>query len=163
MNVLLDVVISTQPDKVIPVVHLILHLGHARLPRAVPDALRIEVGAGEEQVADQSVMNLVDHLHVVPCVAEVVADSDVQPLLLRIGIGDLDRPIAGGVHGHRLFQEHLLARLHGRGEMGRTKARRRAEHHDVCAGGDRLLVGVEPHEPAIGRHVRPCVKLVLEV
>ncbi|MGZ3393273.1 MAG: hypothetical protein ACXWPK_03895, partial [Isosphaeraceae bacterium] len=41
MDMLLDNMVAAQPDEVVPVVHLILHLGHARLPRAVPESLGV--------------------------------------------------------------------------------------------------------------------------
>jgi hypothetical protein len=68
VDMLLDNVVAAQPNEVVPVVHLILHLGHARLPRAVPDSLRMEVSPGEEQVANGSVVDLADGFSVALCV-----------------------------------------------------------------------------------------------
>ena len=65
VDMLLDDVVAAQPDEVVPVIHLILHLGHARLPRAVPDSLGVEVSPGEEQVANESVVDLADGFNVV--------------------------------------------------------------------------------------------------
>src|SRR5208337_2881998 len=67
VDMLLDDVVTAQPDEMVPVVHLILHLGHARLPRAVPDSLRMEVSPGEEQVANESIVNLADGFGVALC------------------------------------------------------------------------------------------------
>ena len=68
VDMLLDNVVAAQPDEVISVVHLILHLGHARLPGAVPDSLGMEVSPGEEQVANESVVDLADDFNVALCV-----------------------------------------------------------------------------------------------
>ena len=43
--------------------------------------------------------------------------------------------------------------LNGRLEVHRPEARRRGEDHQVDAGGDRLLIGVEADELAVLRHV----------
>ena len=86
-----------------------------------------------------------------------------KPFLLGLVIGGPHRTIAGSIHGDRFFHEHVLAKLHGRRELRRAESRRRAQEHDIRPRGDRLLVGVEPHEPAGGRHVDLVAELALQV
>ncbi len=49
VDVLLDDVIAAKPDEMIPVAHLVLHLGLARLARANPDGSAVPVAAQQCQ------------------------------------------------------------------------------------------------------------------
>ncbi len=147
----------------IPVVHLILHFGHARLPRTVPDSLGVEIRPGEEQVADQSVVNLANGLDVALRVPQVMADRDIKALLLGVGVGRLHEPIAGCVHGDRLFQENVLSRVHRRRELRGAETRWSAEQNDVRPRRDGFFIGVKTDEAAARRHIHLVVKLVVKV
>ena len=88
-------------------------------------------------------MNALDGLAVLRFVAQVMADGHGQLLLLRLFVGGHDAAHAGGVGGHGLLQEHVLAGLHRGLEVHGAKTRRRAEQHHVDPAVDRLLVGVQ--------------------
>ena len=62
---------------------------------------------------------------------------------------------ARGIDGDRLLGEDVLARLDRRLKMQRPEVRRRAEQDDVDTAVQKLLVGVEPHEAAVGGDSRP--------
>ena len=67
------------------------------------------------------------------------------------------KPGASTQHG--LLHEDVLAGLDGGRVVDRAEAGRRGQEHQVDAGGDRLLVGVEADEDAVGaarRPWRPC-------
>ena len=67
----------------------------------------------------------------------------------------MTRRMPGGVGGHRLFREDVLAGLHGGFEVNRAEARRRGENDQVDARVDRLLIGVEADELLVFGHVDP--------
>ena len=160
---LLDEVVATQPYKMIPVVHLILHLGHVRLSRTVPYSLSMEIGPGEQQVANQTVVNLADGLNMALCVPQMMADRDIEALFLGLLIGRFHNAIAGCVHGDRFFQKHVPSGLDRRGELHGAETRRRAKQDNVGAGRDRFLECVETHEPAARRYIDPVMELLLEI
>src|SRR4051812_46943467 len=65
VNVLLADLIATEPDVVIPVVDLILGIGHAGLAGARPDASAVPVDAHVLHIADGAIVDLPDGVHVI--------------------------------------------------------------------------------------------------
>ena len=124
VNVLLDVVVAAQPGEMIPVLHLVLHFGLARLAGPVPDARGVEVDRQVLHVADGAVVDALDRFPVAGQVPEVMADGHGQLLLLRLLAGGKDLADAGGIDGDRLLHEHVLAGLHGGLELGGPEAGR---------------------------------------
>ena len=57
VNVLLADVVTREPAEVVPVVHLVLHLGHAGLALAVPDAAAVPVDVSRHDLADRPFMD----------------------------------------------------------------------------------------------------------
>ena len=94
---------------------------------------------------------------------QVMADRDVQPLLLRLLVGRLHNAIAGCVHGDRFFQEHMLPGLDRRGELRGAETRWRAEQNDVRARRDGFLDRRQDPRTAARRHIDLVVELVLEI
>ena len=99
---------------------------------------------------------VVDALHdlalgVLVAVAE--AGDDGLVLLLGLAAGVDDRLHAGGVDGHGLLAEDVLAGLDGRLDVQRPEVRRRGQEHHVDVAVEDLLVGVEADEAVVGLHV----------
>ena len=76
------------------------------------------------------------------CVPAAIA----QTLLPGHVRGRDDRLVAGRIHGHRLFGEHVLAGGNRGLQVGRPESGRRREDHVVDVAGDHLLVRVPPGE-----------------
>ena len=147
---LLDVEVARQPGEVVPVAHLVEHLGPAGLLRLVPAAAAIVVGEERQHLADRTVVDAPDGLAEAVVVAEAQAGDDREPLR-RGQLAALEHGVdAGGVDGHRLLGEDVLAGLDRRAEVDRPEVRRRAEQDHVDPAAQQLAVGVEPDEAAAG-------------
>ena len=82
-------------------------------------------------------------------------DADLQVLLDRF-VGQLEHPArARAVHGGRFLHEDVDAALDGIREMDPAKGGRRGKDGDVARpqAVDRLLVGIEADEHAVGGHL----------
>ena len=156
VDVLLDDVIAAEPVEVVPVAHLVFHFGLAGLADADPEAGAVPVDAGEEDVADLAVLDAGDGFLIARIVMPLQADGDHQVLLLRLFVGGEHAADAGPVDGDRLLHEDVLAGFDGGFEVQRAEAGRRGQDHQVDAAVDRLLVGVEADELALGR-ARRCL------
>ncbi len=88
--------------------------------------------------------------HLGRVVAVAQARDERQVLLLGFFGGFQHAADAGGVDGHRLFAEHVLAGGDGRLQMRRAEVRRRGQDHDVDVGGQQLFIGVKADERVIG-------------
>ena len=86
-------------------------------------------------------------------VAQAQAGDDRQVLLARLLAGRQHRTHARGVDGDRLLGEDVLAGLDRRPQVQRAEVRGRGQQHDVDAGVDHLLVGVEADEAALFRDI----------
>ena len=155
MGGLFDQVIAAQPKENAPVADLVLQFAHPLRPQHTGPAaaLHVVVGADEPDVADGPVADLLDAVQVVPLMAALQADHDREFFLLRHFVCRHQHPISRRVDAARLFQERVLAGFDGRCVVDRPEVRRRGQQHQVDAGVDHLLVGVEADEPTLGRDV----------
>ena len=83
VDVLLDVEVARQPGEVVPVAHLVSHVGPARLPRLVPAAAAVVVGQQRDDLADRAVVDAPDRLAEAVVVAQAQARDDREALRLR--------------------------------------------------------------------------------
>ena len=153
VDVLLDVEVAGEPGEVVPVPHLVSHLGPVGLPGLVPAAATVVVGEQGNDLADRPVVDAAYGLAEGVAVAETEARDDREALRLRHLAALQDRVNARGIDGDRLLGEDVLARLHGRAEVNRPELRRRGEQYHVDTAVEKLLAGVEPHEPVLGADV----------
>ena len=163
VDVLLADVVAAEPVVVVPVAHLVLHLalglgaGDARIPHAAA----VPVDAHRDDLADRAVVNPPQGFQVRSLMVALQADTNLQLLFLGDLVGLQHLPDTGGIDGHRLFHEDVLAGLHGVFEMDRTEAGRRGEDDQIDAAVDHLLVGVKPGEDLLG-HDLHAVALFLQ-
>ena len=152
VDVLLGDVIATQPDEVVPVTHLVFHLGELSSGALLhtfaithPDASAVPIGTGGNNVTDRPVVNLLHDLLVTELVMTLKTNAHFQILLLRFLRSSEHLTYTLSVHGHRFFHEDVLALLDRLGKVHRAKTRRRREddHVSQCDG---FFVGVEPDE-----------------
>ena len=153
---LLDDVVAAEPGVVVPVAHLVFHLGLALFPGppGVPDAGRV---VGRLDRRDRPDLAAVDPGHQLASggvIAPAEAVDGREVLLLRLPGGVQEHPEPRAVDGHRLLDEGVLALLDGVGEVDRPEPGRGGQEDDVDLV-DQLLVGVEPDESAVGRDVDP--------
>ncbi len=142
---LLDDVVAREPAVVVPVAHLVLHVGRAflaGLPR-LPDALRVVGRLDGDDVADLAVEDLLHGLAAGAVVAPAEAVDDARgssPWRPCTASNELAE--AGAVDGHRLLDERVDPFLDGVGQVDRPEMRGRRQEDDVDLVDD-LLVGVE--------------------
>ena len=74
MDVLLDDVIAAQPHEVVPVPHLVLHLGILGLAWIHPQAAAVPIDAGGNDVADRAVVQPLDGFDIARVVTPLQAD-----------------------------------------------------------------------------------------
>ena len=88
-------------SEVIPVVHLVLHFGHARLARAEPDVAAVPVRPQEDDLAQLAVVDRLDVIEVVGLVAALEADADLEPFSSASLLVSMSRrkPAASVQHG----------------------------------------------------------------
>jgi hypothetical protein len=153
MHVLFDNVIATEPDEMIPVVDLVMHLAHAGTAGAAPDVADVKEGAGVTEIAEETVMNLSNGLEMIGGVAQVMPNGNAQPLSPGLLVGGFDLAIAGGIDRHRFFHKDVFAGFDRVFELLRTKARRGAEEDDMNIGLERLLVGVKTGKALVAGHI----------
>ena len=144
---LLDVEVAREPGEVVPVPHLVGHLGHPRQPGLGPPAAPVVVGEQGVDFPRRTLVEPADGLAEPVVRPEAEPRDDREPLRLRQPAGLQDRPDPRGVDGHRLLGEDVLAGLDRHLELDRPELGRRAEQDHVDARGDELLAGVEAHEP----------------
>ena len=83
VDVLLDVEVAREPGEVVPVAHLVKHVGPAGLARLVPSAAPVVVGEERDDVADRAVVDAPDGLPEAVVGTEAEAGDDREPLRLR--------------------------------------------------------------------------------
>ena len=83
VDVLLADVVAAEPSEVVPVAHLVLHLGLIRPARPDPDAAHVQVHPYEFQFADGPVVDAFDEFTVFHLVSQVMAHGHGQLFFLR--------------------------------------------------------------------------------
>ena len=154
MDVLLADVVAGEPSEEVPVAELILHFGQAgAVGRRLGRVARVPIAPHEHDIADRAVFQPLDGLEVGVLVMALESDAHLEILPPGLFGGGQDLADAGGVGGQGFFHEGVLARLDGVVEMERPEARGRGVDDHVHAAVDGPLVGVEPDEPPLRRHV----------
>jgi len=131
VDVLLDDMIAADPGEVIPILHLVLHLAHARLARMFPWTLAVPIATHGCDVADRAVMQPLEGFDITGMMAALQADCDFQILLLGDLGGGEHTTDAGAVHGERFFRENMFARVDRCFQMDGPDAGRRGEDDDI--------------------------------
>ena len=141
VDVLFDDVITAQPIEVIPVSHLIGQFRITRLPRSLPDAVTIPIHATVKQIADDSVLQLLNRLLIGPLVSTL--QTDLHQQILRAGLFAILQHLANPrrVDRNGLLHEHVLTGLNGGFEMQRTKTGWRCQDDQI---------GIRVHDRFIG-------------
>src|SRR5438067_1728175 len=103
VNVLLDDVVAADPQKVIPVAHLVLHFGLPILTALEPRLAAVPISAGQDNVANGAVLKRLDSVHVGSLVPPLQADGNRQPFLLCFFVGGEKFANAGCIDGHWLL------------------------------------------------------------
>ena len=160
VDVLLIDVVAAQPDEVVPVAHLVFHLGElasSSLLKALavthPYAAAVPVGTCGDDIADGTVLNALDDFLIAKLMMALQANADLKVFLFGLCGGGQHLADALAVDGHRLLHEDVLALLDRLGKVDRPKARgRRQDHHVGHADG--FFVGIETDELILLFHVR---------
>ena len=82
MNVLFDNVVAAQPRKIIPIIHLELHLVLVRLARMLPGAVAVPVAAHGHDVTDRAVVQPLHGLQITRLMVPLQSHADLQTLFL---------------------------------------------------------------------------------
>ena len=146
---LFDVEVAGEPCEVVPVAHLVVHVGLVGLARLGPAAGAVIVGEQRHDLADLAGVNAANRFAEAEVVAEAEARHD-RDVLLPGEFASLQHGAhAGGIDGTRFFGEDVLARFNRGPHVNRPKVRRRREQYDI-ARRDHVLVGVESGEARLG-------------
>ncbi len=133
MDRLLDDVIAREPAVVVPVAHLVLHVGSAfgvSLAR-VPNSVRVVGRLDRDDVADLAVEHLLHRLAARAVVPP--AESVDQTEILGLGVLACLNIFAqtGPVDGHRFLDERVHSLFDGVGQMNGPKMRRRGQDYEI--------------------------------
>ena len=82
VDVLLDVEVAREPGEVVPVAHLVVHVGPVGLARLGPAAAAVVVGEQRDDLADRPVVDAPDGLAEAVVVAQAEAGDDREPFVL---------------------------------------------------------------------------------
>ncbi len=141
---------------VVPVAHLVLHVGAASLARLsrIPDSLRIVGRLDGDDVADLAVEDLLHGLaaRAVVSPAEAIDEREVLGLGVLAGLKILAQ--AGPVDGHGLLDEGVDPFLDGIGQVKRPEMGRGGQNDQVDLVDD-VLVRVKAGVLAILGDVDP--------
>src|SRR5438445_6790642 len=155
MDVLLDDVIATNPSEVVPIAHLIFHLGElapvmlVQLGAALkPRCLAVPIGAHGNNVPDSTVMQSLDGLEISFVIMSLQPNHNFQILLLRFFCGGKKSPDAGSVGRHRLFRKNIFPLPNGLFKLHGTESRRRRQNHYI-GQRDGLFISLKPDELAL--------------
>src|SRR6185436_15621168 len=158
VNVLLDNVITAEPDEVIPVAQLILHFGQLAAVLtfkfrawADPRRVAIPISAHRHDVADLAILKALDALNVAGVMMPLQTDANFEILLLRFLRRREEAAHACAVNGHRLLGEDVLALANSFFELHWAESGRRREDHHIALRDD-FLVSIETHELAVVRY-----------
>ena len=154
VDVLLDVEVARQPGKVVPVPHLVQHVGPVGLARLGPATAAVVVGEERLHRTDRPVVDAPYRLPKAVVVADAEAGHDRQPFFLGQLATRQHRLDARGIDGHRLLREHVLACVDSLPEVLRAEVRRRAEQDHVDAAIQEFTVGVESDETMVGPDIK---------
>jgi len=159
VNVLLNDVVAANPDKVIPVAHLIFHLGQFATvfllqlgARFDPGRRAVPVNAHGDNVADCTIVKPFDGVEIIGLMTPLQSDADFQILFLRFLGGGKDTANSWGISGHRFFHEYMLTLFNRLLEMDRTKTRRCGQDHQISQS-DGLFIGIETDKLVIVRNL----------
>ncbi len=117
VNVLLDDVVAAEPREVVPIVDLVFHFGRLVAMRggevgmrADPQAAAVPIHAGEQDVAERAVVNLLHRFDVSRIVTPLQTDRDHEVFLLRLLVGRHEAAHARAVDRDRLLRKDMLVR-----------------------------------------------------
>ena len=134
------------PSKVVPIVHLVFHFGHAVLLGPVPNATSIPVDSQKVDVSDRTVLKPLDAIDVSLLVPTLQANAYRQPFFLSF-FGRGQNPVyARDAGSDGFFHEDLLALVDGVLELLGFEAWRSSDDDHVHAAVNRLLVSIQPVE-----------------
>src|SRR5512135_1066760 len=164
VDVLLADVVAREPGEVEPVAELPFHVAPARLAGLHPEAPLVPEAAARGDLADRAVAESSHALDVAGLVLALGAGDDGQVLRLGLLVRLEDLADPGAVRADRLLGEDVLAGLDRGGDVQRPEAGRGGQDHQVHAGVNHFLEGVEADEAAVGGDVELVAEVaVLEV
>ena len=154
-------VVAAEPVEIVPVAHLVFHLGHAFLAVARPNTASGPIDLRAGNLAYHPFLDLIQGLQVAILIVPLQSAYDFKLLL----VGHLRRlndfPYPGAVNGDWLLHENVFSTGHRVFEMRRTETRRRAEKHEIGAV-NRLLERIEAMESTFLGDINTLPELLLQ-
>lgn len=117
MDVLLDDMITAEPQVVIPVAELILHIGLVDIPGVIPNVALIPIAGHGDNLSDDAIPQLLNSLDITLLVTALCAGGNLQTLLLGFFRGLEEKASRGGINAYRFLGKHVLTLLNGIGKM----------------------------------------------
>ena len=160
MNMLLVNMVATQPVEVVPIVHLIFHLGRLMPksrckigPCAYPNPSTIPVNLGQQNIADRTVFQTLNGFDVARVVMSLKTHPHRKAFFLRLLANRQHPTHARGVYGHRFFHEHMLVCRNRGLELQRPKSWRCCQNYQINTAIDRFLIRIEARKLTLRRNV----------
>src|SRR5262249_37665221 len=141
---------TAQPAEVIPIVDLVIEVGHPLLTLAEPDVAAVPVAAGIDDVPDGPAVDAFHRLQVAGLVAALRAGANAGLLRPRLLFGLQDPADAGAVDADGLLGEDVLASGHRGGDVDGAETGRGRQDDVVDAfRADHFFVGVQADVAAL--------------
>ena len=131
VNGLLHNLVSRKPDKVHPVVELILGIAHPRFPRSIPNTGCAIPRGSRNHVANLACVDPPHRLHVILLTAVLRTGDNCSSLFARCTIRFQTDTIAGRIDAGRLLRKDMFARCSRLGNMVGTKTGRGRQQHKI--------------------------------
>src|SRR5688572_11388411 len=113
VNVLFDIEVAGEPREVIPIAHVIFHVGPFRLAWLYPDRAAKVIRLKRPNMAERPFMDALNDFAMAIRIADSQAGDDGQ-IFLSCSFADREHfAHARGIYGHRLLGKNVLAGLDG--------------------------------------------------
>src|SRR5450631_3065164 len=146
--------VAAEPDKIVPVAHLVFHFRLSGLSWVHPYAVVIPPGLRPDDLPDGAIMYPFDQFPVRVLVAALQADDYVQFFLFGYLCSGQYALYTGRIGGDGFFHEDLLALVDRLFEMDGAESRRCREDHHIGLGHG-FLIRVEAGEFIFFFHLEP--------
>src|SRR5690606_2425686 len=115
--------VAAQPIEIIPVAHLIFHLGLIRFTGTDPDTTAVPIYLTGNDIAKRAILNTLDRLPVIGLITPLQAHHHIKFLPLSFFSRRQHPAHPRYINGHGLLHEHVLALPYSLLKMNRPEAR----------------------------------------
>src|SRR5690554_939898 len=152
MNMLLHNMVTTKPVEVIPVSHLVFHLGLPCLTWSNPYSTIVPIHLAPKNITYSSILDPINGLNIVGLVPSLQARHHVKLFGFGYFCGRQYPTDTMGVRSDRFFQKHMLALTNCFLKVVRPKTWRCCQQHHISQSY-RLLISIKTYKFMFFRNV----------